>query len=149
MSLLHPGTYYSLTVTASGTNTAAYYSLSPTSNLTISQGGATLYPSAPSQQMVSVSVYPQTLQINAAAGGVNGGCNIITDAASVDGRVLVSPPVNVAVVVTLYGNGGQQVGQYIVDPGSGGGVFSFPVDSSQGIPADEAPAQLQKLLEKS
>ena len=149
MSLLPHNTYYSLTVTAQGADTGAYYSLSPTSNLTFTQGGATLYPSAPSQQMVSVSVYPQTLQINAAAGSVNGGANIVTDASSIDGRVLVSPPVNVAVAVTLYGNGGQQLGQFIADPGTGGGVFSFPVDGSQAIPADEAPAQLQKLLGKS
>ena len=71
--------YYSLTVTTAGaSSTSAYYSLTPTSNLSFSQGGATLYPSAPSQQVISVSVYPQTLQINAAAGGVSGGVTIVT-----------------------------------------------------------------------
>ena len=147
MSLFDRGTYYALTVTAQGAGTGAFYSLTPTSNLTISQGGVTLAPSAPSQQMVTVSVYPQMLQINAPAGSVSGGVTIITSASSVDGRVVVSPPVNVATVVTLYGNGGQQLGQYIADPGTGGGVFSFPV-SGDGIPADEANGVLDQLLKK-
>jgi hypothetical protein len=140
-------TYYALTVSAAGASTPAYYSVSPTSNLTISQGGVTLAPSAPSQQMISVSIYPQTLQINAAAGYVSGGVTIITSAPSVDGRLVVSPPVDVAVVVTLYGNGGTQLGQFIADPGTGGGVFSFPV-AGDGIPPAEAAGVLQHLLEQ-
>ena len=148
MSLFDNETYYALTVTTTDpASTGAYYALTPTSNLTISQGGATLYPSAPSQQMISVSVYPQTLQINAAAGGVSGGVTIITSASEVAGRLAVSPPVDVAVAVTLYGNGGQQLGQYIADPGTGGGAFSFPV-SGDGIPRGEAADTLQKILAK-
>jgi hypothetical protein len=138
--------YYALTVTAEGASTPAYYSLSPTSNLTISQGGVTLAPSSATQQMVSVSVYPQTLQINAPAGLVSGGVTIITSEPVVAGRVLVSPPVDVAVAVTLYGNGGVQLGQFIADPGTGGGVFSFPVHG-EGISADDAEKTLQKILE--
>lgn len=145
--MLGNGTYYALTVTADGANTGAYYSITPTSNLTISQGGVTLAPSSPTQQMTSVSIYPQTLQINAAPGYVNGGVTIITDAPSVDGRLLVSPPVDVAVVVTLYGNGGAQLGQFIADPGTGGGVFSFPV-AGDGIPASELGEVLRKLVER-
>lgn len=146
MSLLDRGTYYALTVTAQGASTPAYYSLSPTSNLTISQGGVTLAPSSATQQMVSVSVYPQTLQINAPAGLVSGGVTIITSESEVAGRLVISPPVNVATAVTLYGNGGVQLGQYIADPGTGGGVFSFPIDGN-GIPAGDAQDTLQKLLD--
>ncbi len=141
------GTYYALTVTAEGASTGAYYSVTPTSNLTISQGGVTMAPSAPSQQMITVSVYPQTLQINAPAGYVSGGVTIITSEPSIDGRLQVSPPVNVAVAVTLYGNGGVQLGQYIADPGTGGGVFSFPV-SGGGIPANDTQAVLDQLIAK-
>lgn len=142
--------YYALTVMTVGgaASTPAYYSLSPTSNLTISQGGVTLYPSTPSQQMISVSVYPQTLQINAAAGVVSGGVTIITSASEVAGRLLVSPPVNVAVAVTLYGAGGKQLGQYIADPGTGGGVFNFPVSGSDGIPAEDAQGVVDSLIAK-
>ena len=145
--MFNRGSYYALTVSADGANTGAYYSVTPTSNLTISQGGVTFAPSAPTQQMTSVSIYPETLQINAAPGYVNGGVTLITDAPSVDGRLLISPPVDVAVVVTLYGNGGAQLGQFIADPGTGGGVFSFPVDGN-GIPAEELGEVLKKVVER-
>ena len=56
---------------------------------------------------------------------------------------MVSPPVDVAVEVTLYGNGGAQLGQYIVDPASPGGVFNFPV--SGGAPS---PDDVKNLIEK-
>jgi hypothetical protein len=147
MSIPQLETYYSLTVTVQGASTGAYYALTPSSHLTISQGGATLFPSAPSQEMITVSVYPQTLQINAAAGSVNAGANIIADVSEIAGRIVVSPPIDVATVVTLYGNGGAQLGQHIVDPGTDGGAFSFPVNPSQGIPAADAPGELQRLLE--
>lgn len=130
------GTYYALTLIADSASTAAYYSLNPTSNLEISQGGATFYPTQAS--MTTVSIYPQELSLQAPAGYVSAGVTIITDADTVAGRVLVSPPVNVSVVVTLYGNGGAQLGQIIVDPGSASGVFSFPVTASQGMPPDDA-----------
>jgi hypothetical protein len=141
--------YYALTLTANGASTSAYYSLTPTSNLSITQGGATLAPSSATQQMITVSIYPQTLQINAPAGYVSAGVNILTGESRVSGQVVVSPPVNVATVVTLYGNGGQQIGQYIVDPGVEGGVFSFPVTAQEGIPAaGDAASVVDKLLKK-
>jgi len=141
--------YYSLTVTMAGAaSTGAYYSLTPTSNLSFSQGGATLYPSAPSQQMITVSVYPQTMQVNAPAGGMNGGVTIVTNAGEVAGRILISPPVDVAVAVTLYGAGGVQIGQFIADAGTGGGVFSFPISGGQGIAPGDTQGTLQTLLEK-
>lgn len=146
MTIPH-NTYYALTVTAEGAGSGAYYSVTPTSNLTISQGGVTLAPSAPSQQMVSVSVYPQTLQINAPAGYVSGGVTIVTSESEIAGRLQVSPPIDVATVVTLYGNGGVQLGQYIADPGTTGGPFNFPV-SGDGIPPHDAQSTLENLLAK-
>jgi len=136
--------YYALSVQNSGASTPAYYSVSPTSNLTISQGGATFMPSAPS--MTTVSIYPQTMQIQSPAGTMNGSVTIITDASEVAGRLIVSPPVDVATMVTLYGAGGVQLGQYIADPGTGGGTFKFPVTAAEGIPPADAPGVLKKLL---
>lgn len=135
--------YYSLTVSQNGANTAAYFSVSPTSNLEFSQGGAQFMPTTAS--MTSVSVYPTTLQIQSPAGMMSAGVTIITSASEVAGRVLVSPPIDVATVVTLYGASGQ-IGQYIVDPGSGGGVFNFPVTPEEGVPVNEAAGFLHKIL---
>jgi hypothetical protein len=133
------GSYYALTLGAEGTGAPTFFSLTPTSDLTISQGGATMAPSSPSASMIIVSVYPETLQISAPAGDLAAGVTIITNAGTIAGRVEVSPPVTVATVVTLYGAGGAQLGQSIVDPGVGSGTFEFPV-SGEGIP-DAATAR--------
>lgn len=141
--------YFALTLTVDGANTGAYYSLTPTSNLSITQGGVTMAPSSATQQMTSVSIYPQTLQVTAVAGYLSAGVTIVTGASQVSGQIVVSPPVNVATVVTLYGNGGQQIGQHIVDPGDSGGVFSFPVTAEEGIPAaGDAASVIDALLKK-
>lgn len=136
--------YYSLTVGQAGSNTAAYFSVSPTSNLEFSQGGATFMPTSPS--MTTVSVYPTTLQIQSPAGSMSAGVTIVTSASEVAGRLLISPPIDVATLVTLYGAGGVQLGQFIADPGTGGGVFKFPVTAEEGIPAGEAPGALHKII---
>ena len=130
------GNYYALTLTVEGASTPAYYSLNPTSNLEISQGGVTFVPTGLS--MTSVSIYPQELSLQAPAGLVSAGVTIITSADLVTGRVVASPPVSVSVVVTLYGNGGVQLGQFILDPGVESGNFSFPSDPSKGMPQDAA-----------
>ena len=132
--------YYALTLNAQGTNAPAFFSLTPTSNLTISQGGATLAPSSPSSSGILVNIYPQTLQISAPAGLVSAGVTIVTKEPSIAGRVMVSPAITVATVVTLYGNGGQQLGQSIVDPGVSSGTFDFPIPPGSNL-ADAAEAQ--------
>jgi len=136
--------YYALTLIANGASTGAYYSVTPTSDLEFSQGGATINPSAISAVMVNI--YPETMQISAPAGSVNAAVTIITGASEIAGRILVSPPVNVAVVVTLYGVGGQQVGQAIVDPGTGDRLFNFPVTPAQGIPPHEIDGVVRGLV---
>jgi len=138
--------YYALTVVEQGASTTAYYSLTPTSNLEMSQGGVTMVPTAATATLVNI--YPQTLQIQAPAGSFTAGVTIVTSDDRIAGRLLVSPPVNVAVIVTLYGAGGQQIGQSILDPAVGALVFSFPVSSEQSIPKGDVPAVLQTLLPK-
>ena len=132
--------YYALTLTAQGTNAPAFYSLTPTSNLQISQGGVTLAPSSPSSSGVMVNIYPQTLQISAPAGLVSAGVTIITSENKISGRVTVSPAITVATVVSLYGSGSQPIGQSIVDPGQTSATFSFDVPSGSGL-ADAGAAE--------
>ena len=139
--------YYALTIVANGVSSAAYYSVTPTSNLSILQGGVTVGPTG--SGAVMVNIYPQTLQIGAPAGSVSGAVTIVTSASEIAGRVMVSPPVNVSVVVTLYGAGGQQLGQAIVDPGTGSRTFSWPVDANQGLSQDEAARLLESLAPKA
>lgn len=138
--------YYALTLNAQGTNAPAFFSLTPTSDLTISQGGATLAPASASSSMVVVNIYPQTLQISAPAGLVSAGVTIVTSESRISGRVTVSPAVTVATVVTLYGNGGQQLGQSIVDPGQTSGTFAF--DTGAGAALASADAAQELIAEK-
>jgi hypothetical protein len=127
--------YYALTLTAQGMSNAAYFSVAPTSNLTISQGGVTI--GATAAATTFVSIYPNELQIQAAPGLISGGVTIVTSENHVAGRLEVSPPINVAAVLTFYGAGGQQLGQFILDPGSASGVFDFNTGGG-GMLAGEA-----------
>ena len=139
--------YYALTLNAIGTSTPAFYSVTPTSNLTISQGGATIAPNPATSEGTTVNIYPQTLQVSGPAGLISAGVTIITSETTIAGRTVISPAVNVAVTVTLYGNGGTQIGQHVYDPGTGGGPFKFDAPSGGAIgSADDARAVVEKLL---
>src|ERR1041385_5311728 len=50
--------YYALTIVANGVSSAAYYSVTPTSNLSILQGGVAVGPTG--SGAVMVNIYPQT-----------------------------------------------------------------------------------------
>jgi hypothetical protein len=139
--------YYALTIVANGAGTTAYYSLTPVPPLVIAQGGVTIVPTGTGATMVNI--YPQTLQINAPAGSVNGAVTIVTGASEIAGKLMVSPPVDVAVIVTLYGAGGQQLGQAILDPETGSRTFSWPVDAKQGLSQHDATKLLESLAPKA
>ena len=139
-----PNVYYALSIAVQGSNTAAYYSVTPTSNLDFTQGGVTFAPTTAS--LTLVNVYPETLQLQAPAGSFSGGVTIETGASEIAGRVMVSPPINVATVVTLYGAGGQQIGQAIVDPGTSDKTFNFPVSSSNAIDRADVAGVLRGLV---
>jgi hypothetical protein len=140
----HDKFHYALTVTVERASTAAYYALTPTSNLHIEEGSVTLTPQSASATMVTIE--PEMLQIQAPAGSVHGGVTIGTDAVHIDGQVTVSPPVDTEVFVTLYGIGGKKIGEFVVAPGDGGGVFEFRVEAAQSLPADEAGDLLDELV---
>ena len=136
--------YYALSLVANGVSTGAYYSVTPTSNLEFSQGGASI---APSQLTVTmVSIYPETMQIQAPAGSLSASVTIQTSASEIAGRLMVSPPVNVAVFVTLYGTGGQQIGQAILDPGDSEKAFDFPVSAGNAISKSDLSGVLRGLI---
>ena len=61
-------------------------------------------------------------------------------------RLLVSPPVNAAVVITLYGVGGQQLGQTTLDPGVGDKTFNFAVSAGNAISKSDLPGVLRGLV---
>ncbi|HKR65849.1 MAG TPA: hypothetical protein VJZ00_19110 [Thermoanaerobaculia bacterium] len=128
--------YYGLTLAAQGVNSSGYYGVTPQPPVQFAQGGATIVPTQTG--VVMMNIYPQELQIQAPAGSVSAATTIITDASTIAGTFGVSPPINVALVLTLYGSGGQQIGQSILDPGMPGKPFSFPIPSGVGMSAGDA-----------
>jgi hypothetical protein len=138
--------YYSLTLLANGASTGAFYSIVPTSNLQIAQGGVSVAPTAASATMVNI--YPQELQIQSPPGSVYSGVTIITDAEKISGQVVASPPVNVEVTVTLYGAGGTKLGEYILEPGHDVGVFSFDTTRAHAMSASEALDVVKQALSR-
>jgi hypothetical protein len=136
--------YYALTLTTNGSTYPAYFSVTPTSGIQFSQGGVTIVPTGSAVTMVNI--YPQTLQIQAPAGSINAGVTIQTGASQIAGRVMVSPPVDSAVIVTLYGAGGQQLDQMIMDPGVGSQLFDWSVNASNAIKPDDLAGVLRGLV---
>src|SRR6185436_4526748 len=122
----------------------AYYSVTPTSNLEFTQSGATIVPTQ--QAATMVNIYPETLQLSAPAGSISAAVTIVTGENQITGRAIVSPPVNVAVVITLYGIGGQQIGQAIIDPGTGDRTFNFPVSAGNAIGKADVGGVLRGLV---
>ena len=136
--------YYALTLSAQGVSTSAYYSVTPTSDLEFTQGGVTIMPTQTAATLVNI--YPETLQIQAPAGMINAGVTIQTGADQIAGRLMVSPPVNVAVTITLYGVGGQQLGQTTLDPGVGDKTFNFAVSEGNAISKSDVPGVLRGVV---
>ena len=116
---------YSLKLAQQGASTSAYYSILPTSNAQITQGAVTIHSTAPGTTLVSI--VPTELQIQSPPGSLTSGVTVITSESAIAGRLAVSPPVNVAVTLTLEGAGGAQLGQFTLDAGVDGGNFSFSV----------------------
>lgn len=136
--------YYTLQMSEFGASSEAFYSITPDSNLQFAQGGATMAPTAATAVLVNID--PETLQVSAPAGNMAAGVTIITSADVIAGRVLVSPPIDTATVLTLYGDGGQIGKPFVVDAGSGGSTFSWPVGEDQGLSQRDAANLVQKLI---
>ena len=134
---------YALGIDVNGTNTSASYNVEPTSGFQFTQGGVSVLPTAMDAAMVSI--YPEELSIHAPAGQITGGVMIQTSASQIVGRVLVSPPINVGVVITLFGAGGQQLAQVALYPPTDD-VFTFTVSGTQAIGAHEADSVLRRLV---
>jgi hypothetical protein len=141
------GSYYALIVKQDAASMAAYYSLKPKSNLEFSQGGVTMKPTALAP--TTVNILPSRVEIQAPPGSLNASVIVITSEDLIEGDLVVSPPVNVPVAVTLYGAGGKQLGQEILDPGAESLKFSWPVSSWKPIPKDDVLSVLQSLLPKA
>src|SRR4051812_26290462 len=122
---------YGLTVTATGTSSAAYFSVNLATGGAFVQGGATIYPTELGATLVSL--YTIELDIESpAASMMSGGATLTTTNNIVAGRVYVSPAVNVDTVLTLFGT--NPIGSVTLKAGETVANFSFDVSGKSGIP---------------
>jgi hypothetical protein len=136
---------FGLTITASGTSSAAYFSVNLATGGEFVQGGATIYPTQLGATLVSL--YGVELDIESpAAAMMSGGATLTTNGNIVAGRMEVSPAVNVDTVLTLFGT--EPIGSVTLAAGETVANFSFDVSGKPGIPDGTAKAFLDRVKPK-
>ncbi|MBV8519453.1 MAG: hypothetical protein JO197_18825 [Acidobacteria bacterium] len=139
--------YFSLTMAAARTGHNAYCTISPAPELQISQGGFTFQPTG--ANTTTVVIYPQVAQLQMPpCEAISGSLLIVTHSPVVAGQLLVSPPLEVSVTLTLYGNGGVQIGQSTLDAGQSTLNFKWDVSSATPIPESDAHDAIARYLPK-
>ena len=141
------GSYYTLGLTISNVNTAAFYALNPAPELSILQGGFACYPTQ--NQYTSVAIYPQIAQLALApASYIGGSVTIQTTAATIAGSFTVSPAINSDATLTLYGAGGQVIGTTVLQAGQSSVNFNWNVGSAQALSLEEAKNLGEQMLKE-
>jgi len=137
--------YYSLGLNAVDVNSAAFYQLQPVRGLSIMQGGFTCTPRE--TQRTSVAIYPQLVQLNFPASEyVSGSVTFDTALPAIAGNLTVSPAINSAVTLTLYGGGGNPIGTATLEAGQTSLDFSFDVGLGSGMSEDEARGAVENSI---
>lgn len=136
------GNFYSIGAVAKRANTFSFFSLNITSGVITNSGVS--YENPVNAQSTYVNVYATAVQSQGSPADVTLGA-AIDSSAPVTGSVMASPPTNVDVVVTLYGQG-TVLGTYTLPAGQTSGNFTFQVSSSDAIPENEVESALKKIL---
>jgi hypothetical protein len=135
---------YGISISVNGASTAANYNISLASDGTFVEGGVTIDPTAIAATLVSI--YRNSMAISAPAASIGGGSTISTSADVVAGRVMVSPPVDVDTVVTLYGT--DSIGSYTLKAGETSGAFSWSVAGRPALQGHDTEAFLGRVVPK-
>ena len=138
--------YYPMQLTTAGTfSGSAYFYVSVIGSSATFEGAAvTIYPS--NAQATWFSFSTQSLQFQSPAARLGAGTTVVTSDSNVPGTLGVSPAINVATTLTLYGAGGQPLGSVTLPAGQTSIPFRFNVGS--GMSAEEAVKQVQSFAEK-
>jgi hypothetical protein len=136
------GNFYSIGAVAKRSNTLSFFSLNITSGVITNSGVS--YENPVNAQSTYVNVYETAVQSQGSPADVTLGA-AIDSSDPVTGSIMASPPTNVDVVVTLYGQG-KVLGTYTLPAGQTSGDFSFQVNSADAIPQGDVKAALDKIL---
>jgi hypothetical protein len=135
--------FYSIALNAEGVTTFSFFQLAISSGV-ITNGG-TSYVNPTNAQSTYSNFYATAISAQGSPAGVVTIGAAIKSSDPVTGSVMVSPPTNVATVVTLYGLG-TTLGTYTLQAGQSSGNFSFHVNSADAIPQSDVEASLRKIL---
>ena len=134
---------YALNAGITGASSGCYCSVSLTSGAVVNGVGQCM----PTQLAYTYMSFQGSITFQVPAG--NTACGGTVNATStVAGTVVVSPPVNVPVQITLWGHG-TILGTYNLPPGQSSGQFSFNVSSSDAIPQEEVADAVLKMVKGS
>ncbi|HEX7810030.1 MAG TPA: hypothetical protein VF608_14945 [Thermoanaerobaculia bacterium] len=130
-------TYYSLTISASGTTQSHYCSIQPDPSITFLQGGFSF--AVTEAKPTSVTIYPQVAQLQIPPSSiVAGGVTVATKLTTIAGGLIVSPAAEVPFTLTLYGIGGEEIGSKTLEPGATQMYFGWDVSPANGGSLDDA-----------
>jgi hypothetical protein len=135
--------YYSISLVANNVTTLSFFQLSLNSGVIVNGGAAFMNPT--DAQSTYANFYGTAMNAQGSAAGTVTLGAAIQSSDPVTGNVLVSPPTNVDIVVTLFGYG-KTLGTYTLQAGQSTGDFSFQVNPADAIPEGDVEASLKKIL---
>ncbi len=131
---------YALNAAISGASTGAYYSVNLTTGTLVDGVGQCM----PTQTAFTYMSFQGSIAFQVPPGDTSCG-GTVNATTTVAGTVLVSPPINVPVTITLWGRG-TTLGTYNLPAGQTSGQFSFNVSSSDAIPQDEVAGVMKNFI---
>lgn len=135
--------YYSIQVTTQGNaSSTAFYYVNILSPGALEGAAVTMYPTA--AQATWFGYQQNALQFQAPAGRSSAGATVVTDSPRVGGTLGVSPAINVATVLNLYG-AANLIGSVTLQAGQTSVPFDFQVSSEDAIQKGDVEASLKKL----
>lgn len=135
---------YALNAAINGASTGCYCSVTLTSGALVDGVGQCM----PSQLAYTYMSFQGAITFQVPAGDTSCGGTVSATTPTIAGTVLVSPPVNVPTVITLWGVG-KEIGSYSLPAGQTSGQFSFNASSSDAIPQDQIAAVTKQFIKSS
>ena len=130
---------YALNAAVSGASSSAYYSVSLTQGSLVDGVGQCM----PTQTAFTYMSFQGSITFQVPPGDTSCG-GTVNATTAVAGNVIVSPPINVPLQITLWGRG-TTLGSYTLPAGQSSGQFNFNVSSADAIPENEIGDALQQI----
>jgi hypothetical protein len=132
---------YALNAAIEGATTGCYCSVTLTSGALVDGVGECM----PTQLAFTYMSFQGAITFQVPAGDTSCGGTVSATTPTIAGSVIVSPPVNVPTVITVWGVG-KVLGSYSLPAGQSNGQFSFNVNGSDAIPEDQVGEAMKQFV---